>query len=88
MNSPPSLSRSGSRLQDHRVLSFDQSVRDEFLKKRQECRDVPLRVDEFDAQRHVLGRVRAPLLRMDAMMGPESGFGTQHGCARHALFEE
>src|ERR1700689_1396481 len=88
MNSQPSLIRSGRRLQDDSVLSFDQSVCENFLEKRQKCCDVLLRVDEFDPQRHVLGGVSSPLLRMDAMMGAESCFGAQHGCAGDALFEK
>src|SRR5580700_9023763 len=88
MNSQPSLIRSGRRLQDDRVLGFNQSVREDLLKKRHKYCDVLLRVDEFDPQRHMLRGVRSSLLRMHAMMGAESCLGTQHGCAGNALFEK
>jgi hypothetical protein len=88
MNSQPSLSSSDSRLKDHGVLSFNQSIRHQLLEKRQEGFDVLLRVDEFDAKRHVLGGLNASLLGMHAVVGSEASLWTQNGRSGDASLEQ
>jgi hypothetical protein len=83
-----SWSSSDSHLKDLGVLSLNQPIRHEFLEKGPESLDVLLRVDEFDAKRHVLGGIDSSLLAMDAMMGSEACLRPQYGCAGDALFEE
>ncbi len=88
MNSQTSSSRSGSRLENDSVLSFDQTIGDQILKQGQKFPDVLFSVDELDAKRHVLDTVNSSLLRMDAMMRPEPRFRAHNSRTGYAVFEK
>jgi hypothetical protein len=88
MREGQSLSFTDRDLQNHGVMSFDDSIGYKLLKSRQESIDFAFGVDEFDTKRHVAPNIKSAFLCVDAMMGAEARLWAQHACSGDASLKQ